>query len=114
MALLVGFAVECEGLLAIGLVGHDASGATFAEPMAQIGAVVSSVAEQLLWRPCATDQALCGWAIMGLTASQKDGKKTTLSICDCVDFRVAPAARAANSLLVLPLFAPEAERCALT
>ena len=50
---------------------------------------------------------------MRLAAGQKDGKKTALSICDCVDFRIAPASRATNRLLLLPLFAPEAERCAL-
>ena len=51
---------------------------------------------------------------MRLAAGQEDGKKTAFSICDCVDFRVAPAARAANRLLLFPLFAPEAERWALT
>jgi hypothetical protein len=29
---------------------------------------------------------------MRLAAGQQDGKKTALSICDCVDFRIAPAA----------------------
>jgi hypothetical protein len=37
-------------------------------------------------------------------AGQKNGKKATFSICKCVDLRVAPAARAANSLLLRPLF----------
>ena len=50
---------------------------------------------------------------MRLAAGQQDGKKTAFSICDCVDFRIAPAARATNRLFLLPLFAPEAERCAL-
>ena len=40
---------------------------------------------------------------MCLAAGQKDGKKTAFSICDCVDFRIAAAARATNGLLVLPL-----------
>jgi hypothetical protein len=113
VALLVGFSVEAEGLLAIGLVWNDGPGAALVEPLAQIGAVVSPVAEKLACRPRAADQALCGRAIMRLSAGQKDGKKAAFSICDCVDFRVAPAARAANGLLVLPLFAPDAERCAL-
>src|SRR5713101_6633911 len=36
------------------------------------------------------------------------------SICECVYLRVAPSARAANSLLLLPPFPPAAERCAFT
>jgi hypothetical protein len=43
---------------------------------------------------------------MGLAIRQKDGKKTALSICDCVDFRVVPAARAANRLFVLVSVSP--------
>jgi hypothetical protein len=49
-----------------------------------------------------------------LTSSQKDGEKAPFSICECVYLRVAPSARAANSLLLLPPFPPAAERCALT
>jgi hypothetical protein len=114
VALLVGLSIEAEGLLAIGFVGNDGFGAALAQPVAQIGAVVSSIAEKLLGRPGAADQAFCRGAIMCLAAGQKDGKKTAFSICNCVDFRVAPAARAANCLLMFPLFAPEAERWALT
>jgi len=36
------------------------------------------------------------------------------NICECVNLRVAPSARAANSLLLLPPFPPAAERCAFT
>jgi len=36
------------------------------------------------------------------------------NICKCVNLRVAPSARAANSLLLLPPFPPAAERCAFT
>jgi hypothetical protein len=114
MPLCVGFSIEGEGLLAIGFVGHDGFCATLAEPKTQVGAVVGPIAEHLLGWFGASDQPLCRRTIMRLAAGQKDGKKTALSICDCVDFRVAPAARAANRLLVLPLFAPEAQRCALT
>ena len=106
--------VEAKGLLAIGFVGHDGFGAARTEPMAQIGAVVGLVTKHLLCGFGAPDQPLRGRTIMCLTASQKDGKKTAFSICDCVDFRVAPAARASNRLVLFPLFPPEAERCALT
>jgi hypothetical protein len=51
---------------------------------------------------------------MRFTAGEQDGKKTAFSICDCVDFRIAPTARASNRLALLPLFPPDAERCALT
>ena len=114
MALLVGLPIEAEGLLTVGLVGNDGFGAAIIEPLAQFGAVVGPVAEKLLGRFVAPDQALCRRTIMGLAACQQDGKKTAFSICDCMDFRVAPAARASNSLVLFPLFAPEAERCALT
>ena len=114
MALLVGRPVEAEGLLAVRLVGDDGFGAARAEPLSQFSAVISSVAEHFLGCFGAPDQAL-GWrTIVRLAAGQQDGKKTTLSIRDCVDFRIAAAARASNSLTLFPLFAPEAERCALT
>lgn len=51
---------------------------------------------------------------MRVASSQQDGEEASFSIRECVDLRVAPSARAANSLLVLPPFPPEAERCALT
>ncbi len=114
MALLVGFSVEAERLFAVRLVWNDGFGAAFDEPLAQLGAVVGFVAEHLLGPLGAPDQALRRGAIVCLAAGQQDGKKTALSICDCVDFRVAPAARASNRLVLFPLFAPEAERCALT
>jgi len=114
MALFVGSAIKSERLLAVGFVGNDGFGATLAQPKAQIGAVVRSITEKLLGRSGAADEPFCGWAIVGLPACQQDAKKTAFSIRDCVYFRVTPAARAANRLLMFPLFAPEAERCALT
>ena len=47
-------------------------------------------------------------------SSQQDGEEAPFSICECVYLRVAPSARAANSLLLLPPFPPAAERCAFT
>ena len=44
--------------------------------------------------------------IVRLAASQQDGKKTAFSICDCMDFRIAPAARASNRLVCSPLLRP--------
>ena len=51
---------------------------------------------------------------MRLTAGQQESYEAPLSICECVDLRVAPAARAANSLFLLPPFPPAAERWAFT
>ncbi len=53
--LLVGFLVEGEGLFAIGFVGHDGPGPTLVQPVPQIGAVISLVAQKLLSRIGATD-----------------------------------------------------------
>lgn len=110
VAQLVGIAIEAERLLPIGLVWNNGFCPAILESLAQFGAVIGFVCEELFCRFCPSDQKLCRRAIMVPAAGQKDGKKTALSICDCVDFRVAPAARAANCLLEFPLFPPEAER----
>jgi hypothetical protein len=114
VALPVCLFVEAERLLAVRLVGNDSVGASLFQRLAQLCAVVGSVADEPLGRVGSTDQARGRRAVVRLTSGQQDGKKTALSICDCVDFRVAPAARAANRLFLLPPFPPEAERCALT
>ena len=44
---------------------------------------------------------------MGFTAGQQDGEKAPFSICECVNLRVSPTARAANSLFLFPPFAPQ-------
>jgi hypothetical protein len=80
--------------------------------LAQGGAVIGFIGEELSGWLGATDQGLGGWTIMRLATAQQDGKKAAFSICDCVDFRIAPAARASNRLILLPPFAPDAERCA--
>ena len=113
MPLFVGFLVEAEGLLAVGPVGHNHFGAAIIQPLPQLGTIVSLVAEKCPSCLGPSDQTLGNRTIMGFAAAQQDGKKTAFSICDCVDFRIAPAARAANRLLLFPLFAPDAERCAL-
>jgi hypothetical protein len=45
VALSVGFLVEVEGLFAGSRVGNDGLGAAIFQPLAQLGAVVSLVAE---------------------------------------------------------------------
>jgi hypothetical protein len=113
MPLSVGFLVEAERLLAVRLVGNDGLGAAIFQPLSQRRAVISLVAEKLRGGFDATDQALGRWTIVRLAAGQQEAKKTAFSICECVDLRVAPSARAANRLFLLPPFPPEAERCAL-
>ena len=46
---------------------------------------------------------------MGFASSQPDGDKAPFNICKCVNLRVAPSARTANSLLLLPPFPPAAD-----
>ena len=53
-------------------------------------------------------------AIGDVAASQQEGDGPTQAIGQRVDFRRAPAARAADRLILLPPFPPAAERCALT
>jgi len=113
MSLLVRRLVEAEGLFAVRFVGNDGLGAALLEPVAQFGAVIGLIAEKFSGGSGSADQTLRGRTVVRFAAGQKDGKKTALSICDCVDFCISAAARATNRLLVLPLFAPDAERCAL-
>ena len=46
--------------------------------------------------------ALLRSAIMRFATGQQDSEKPPFSICECVNLRIAPSARAANSLLLLP------------
>ena len=113
MPQLVGLFVEAERLFSIRSIGDDGLGVAFTQPLAQLGTVISLVAEELGSGLDATDETLGRWAIMRVAPTQEKGKKTAFSICECVDLRVAPAARAADRLFLLPPFPPEAERCAL-
>src|SRR5258708_6052916 len=112
-SLLVGFLVEAERLLPVAFVGDDGFGAAVFQPLAQFGAVVSLVAQELFRRFVSADQAFGHRTIMCLAARQKDGKKTAFSICYCVDLRIAPASPPSNRLFLLPPFPPQAERSAL-
>jgi hypothetical protein len=70
---------------------------------AQLGAVVGLVAEHPFRRLHSANDALCDRTIVCFTCGQQDGDKAPFNICECVNLRVAPSARAANSLLRLPL-----------
>jgi hypothetical protein len=105
--------VEAERLLPVALVWNDRLGSALAEVFAQIVAVISLVAEHALGGLHSADQTLGNWIVVRFAAGQQQGDQAPLSICECVYLRVAPSARAANSLLLLPPFPPAAERCAL-
>lgn len=108
--LLIGFLIEAERLFAIGLVGDDRRCAAIFQALTQFSAIVGLITEKFLRSFTCTDQALRNGAIVRLAPRQKDGKKTAFSICNCVDFRIAPAARTSNRLVLFPLFPPDAER----
>ena len=67
---------------------------------AQLGAIVGLVAEHPFRRLHSANEALCDRAIVRFTSGQQDGDKAPFNICECVNLRVAPSARAASS----PLF----------
>ena len=80
MPLLVSRLVEAEGPYTVGSIGHDGLCAAMVEPVSQLGTVVGLVAEKPFGGLCTPDEALSRRAIMGLAASQEDGKKTAFSI----------------------------------
>jgi len=93
-------------LLAIAAIWNDRLGSALIGILAQFGAVVSLIAEQALRPLDPADQAFCDRAVGRLTSGQRNGDPAPISICECVDIRVAPSARATNSLLSAPLFRP--------
>ena len=113
MPLFIGLFVETERLLAIGLVWNDGLCAALFQALSQISTIVGFITEKFLCCFASTDQTFRNRTVMRFAAGQENGKKTAFSICDCVDFRIAPTARASNRLILLPPFPPDAERCAL-
>jgi len=60
--------------------------------------------------PQPAEQAFSDRAVVRFASGQQNCDEASFSICECVDLRVAPSARAANSLLLLPPFPPAASR----
>ena len=79
----------------------------------QFSAIIGLVAEHAFRWLHSADQALSDRTIVRFASGQQDGDQAPFSICECMDLRVAPSARAANSLFCSP-FSARAERCALT
>ena len=113
-AQLVEALAEAERLLPVAAVRNDRLGSALIQSLAQLGAVVSLVAEQAFRRLYSAYKPLGDRTIVCFASGQEDGYEAAFSICECVNLRVAPSARTANSLFLLPPFPPAAERCALT
>src|SRR5262249_46008690 len=113
-AQLVETLAEAVRLVPVATIWNDRLCSALIQFLAQFGAVETLAPDQPFRRPPSADQALRDRAIMRFAAGQQDGNKAPFSICECVNLRVAPAARAANSLLLFPPFPPAAERCAFT
>jgi hypothetical protein len=92
------------------VVGDDRFRCTLVQLLAQLGTVLHFVAEHAFGSPHSADQAIGDWTVVRFASGQQDSDQTSFNIRECMDFRVAPAARATNSLLSLPLFPPAAER----
>jgi hypothetical protein len=60
------------------------------------------------------EQGIGGNAIGNLAAGEQEGDGATVLVGQGVDFGGAAAARAADRLVPLPPFPPEAQRCAFT
>ena len=105
-AKLVEALVEAEWLFPVAAVRNDWLGSALVQFVAQFSAVVGLVAKHALRWLHSADEARRDRAIVCFAASQQNGDEAPFSICECVDLRVAPSTRAANSLFLLPLFRP--------
>jgi hypothetical protein len=73
----------------------------------KFGAVIGFVGEEFLGVLLGpVDQRFGERVVMCLTAGQDEGKKTSLSVCNCMDFRIASASAPTNCLILLPRFRP--------
>jgi len=91
VSLLVGCLVKAEWPLPVRSVGDYGLRAVLVEPFSQLGAVVCLVGEKFIGRSGPPDETLGYRTIVSFATGQEDGKKTALSICKCVDLRIAPA-----------------------
>jgi hypothetical protein len=95
---------EAKRLVPVEAVWDDRFGCMLVQFLAQLGTVIRFVAEHALGSLHSADQAIGNWTIVGFACGQQDGDQASSNICECMDLRVAPSARAANSLLLLPPF----------
>ncbi len=93
----------------------DGFAAAFSKPVAELTGVIGTICEQALWgRDAQQQQRSDANQVVGLTGRQgkRDGPSDVIGYG--VNFGCPSAARAADGLLVVPPFAPAAERCAFT
>jgi len=110
----VAFDVEGEIRLPVDFVGNDWRRATAFKEVAQMGCVVTLVADhRLAWRYGGKERR-AAFDVGDMATRQEERVRAAVLVDERVDFRRAPAARAADRLLLLPPLAPLAERCALT
>lgn len=88
-------------------VGHRAALLNLAADGVGVIALVG-VQDVAIWKLFEQPSACC--AVGDLAASQHEGERSALSVGQRVNFRRAPAARAADGLIFLPPFPPAAER----
>jgi hypothetical protein len=99
-------ACRYERLFSVAAIWNHRLGSALVQVFAQLGAIVGLVAEHPFRRLHSANEALCDLAIVRFTSGQQDGDKAPFNICECVNLRVAPSARAPNCLLLLPPFHP--------
>jgi hypothetical protein len=104
---------KTERPFSVRFVRNDTFCTACSQPPSQFRAVISLVAEQPLRGLTHAYEGLGHRTIMRRAVGQQEGNKTSFGISDSVDFRIAPATRASDCLILLPPFPPEAERCAL-
>ena len=107
---LVGGRIEGMPVHPGDLVGDDGRGAARSQEAAQMVDIIGLVADQAAaWRR-RSDERCRPFDVGDLAAGQEDGVRPTLAVDERVDLGRAPAPAAADRLLALPPFAPDAER----
>ena len=92
------------------LVRDDGRGAARSQEAAQMIDVIGLVADEAAARRRRGDERRRALDVGDLAAGQEEGVRPAFAVDEGVDLGRAPAARAADRLLALPPFAPEAER----
>jgi hypothetical protein len=100
---LVEVIVETERLLPVAAGWDNRLGSTLMQLVAQLGGIAGLVTEHVFRRLRSADKPLRDRAVVCFTSGQQDGDEAPFSR-ECVNHRVAPASRAANSLVLLPAF----------
>jgi hypothetical protein len=88
---LVKALVKAERLFSAAPVGNDGLRSTLLQLLAQLGAIVSLIAEHVFRWFHFADEVPGDWAVMRFAARQQDGKQASFSIRACMDLRVTPS-----------------------